>query len=68
MLSIDGRLAADNTWKPGAQHVDHGFEPWRIGHSSPGTWQIQGSTRQVRIYARALTDDEISKLARDAPP
>ena len=65
---IDGRLEADNTWKPGAAHFDHGDEPWRIGHSSPGTWEAQGSTRQVRIYARALSDEEISELARDAPP
>ncbi len=68
MLYIDGRLAADYTWKPGAPHVDHGFEPWRIGHRSPITWQIQGSTRQVHIYARALSDEEIVELARDAPP
>ncbi|WP_030167861.1 sialidase family protein [Streptomyces sp. NRRL S-813] len=65
-LSVDGTTAAETTGLPGALTSTATPEGLRIG-SKPGDLDVfTGSLDEARLYKRALTADELTRVARSA--
>jgi chitodextrinase len=67
-LFIDGQCVARAPLAPGAVTRAYPNERWRIGTGNTDTragyaWPAKGVLGDVRLYARALTDEEIAGLA-----
>jgi hypothetical protein len=61
LLYRKGRLEESRTDTVGAVRVG---APWSIGAASPGNGRFfSGSIDDVRLYNRALTSDEVARLA-----
>ena len=66
-IYLNGKLSGENLLPPGATARPYGAEPWHIGTGNPDThaeygWPMKGIISDVRIYKRALADDEIAGL------
>jgi hypothetical protein len=63
---VDGKRDASKAFAKGAAGRDFGSEPWRIGMAKPNAkeyrYAAKGVIDDVRIYDRALTDDEVKAL------
>ena len=67
-IYLNGKLAGQGMFTPGAAARAYGEEPWHIGTGNPEThaeygWPMKGIISDARIYKRALADDEIVKLS-----
>lgn len=68
-LAVDGVLGRPAHWPAaGVAAFNYGAKDhWRIGISTPGgatcRWPARGHIREVRVYGRVLTADEIFRLA-----
>jgi alpha-L-fucosidase 2 len=63
-LYVNGNLAAD-AGKEGMRPMDLNSLPLRIGADSVGANQFSGAIRSAGVYHRALTSQEIERLARN---
>ena len=66
-LHVDGKLrATSKAWDAGGKPRDYGEAPWRIGCANPGGkdwgWLAKGVIDDVRLYNRALSEQEIQTL------
>ncbi|MAT69753.1 MAG: hypothetical protein CMJ58_09535 [Planctomycetaceae bacterium] len=63
-IYVDGQLKQTTTFTPGSDALDYGSNPWRIGISYPSATEYghacHGVVDDVRIYNRALSDEEIA--------
>jgi len=64
-LYVNGRLAATSSAFAPADYDLTTDSPLRIGFGEVD--YFSGRIREVRLYGRALTNDEISRLAADKP-
>ncbi len=63
-LYVNGRNIADKTFKTGTQLVGN-RHPLCVGSDHTGRNRFLGELDRITVYSRALTDDEIAKLAAD---
>ncbi len=65
-LYVDGRPVRSRDFRAGAGPLDFGKKPWTIGIAAPGAtewrWAMDGTIDDVRIYGRALAEDEVLAL------
>lgn len=68
-IYIDGKPDGTGRFPAGAPGKDYGAEPWRIGIARPNApswgWAVHGAIDEVRLYSRALSDEEVAALARE---
>ncbi|QDV78174.1 LamG domain-containing protein [Botrimarina mediterranea] len=64
---VDGVLKNTTNFTPGAAAREYGSAPWRIGVGEPGGYDwgypCDGVIDDVRIYNRAVTDEELAAFA-----
>jgi hypothetical protein len=67
---VNGVHAASSSWPKNLRGREYGGGAWRVGIGAPGAanyrWCARGTADDVRIYARALSKDEIRALAAGA--
>ena len=65
-LFVDGKRDLAKPYAKGAEGKDYGTTPWRIGIANPGAkeyrYPSKGAFDEVRIYDRALSDEEVARL------
>ncbi len=65
-LYVNGIREGETTWPAGKATHPYGNKPWRIGHAMPGAkewaWPAKGAIDDVRLYGRALLEEEIRKV------
>lgn len=72
-LYVNGAADGTNTWTANTAARDYGANPWRIGSANPGAtygnyrWAAKGLIDEPRVYARALSPEEIQILALGVP-
>ena len=68
-LFLNGELKNSADWEANKPSRDPGNQPWRVGIGSPGadkwSWPAKGMISDVRIYKKALTDNEVAALYKD---
>ncbi|MBN2357919.1 MAG: NPCBM/NEW2 domain-containing protein [Deltaproteobacteria bacterium] len=68
-LYVDGQPDGEVTWASGTPSHDYGTACWHVGTSEVGKptyrYDADGAVDAVRIYRRALTDEEIAVLAAE---
>ncbi len=66
-IFVNGQLKNENRWRAGAPALEYNQNPWRIGMANPGAanyaWPAKGVIDDVRIYARALSAEDLRALA-----
>ncbi len=66
-IFVDGRLESAVAYAAGAAARDFGKETWKVGIAAPGAATLKlsadGTIDEVRLYARALTPQEVRILA-----
>ncbi len=64
---VNGRLEGTHMWTPATAPRDYGTATWKIGCAAPGAaryrWAAEGAIDDVRLFARALSQNEIKALA-----
>jgi hypothetical protein len=69
-LFVDGRREAAKGFEKGATARDFGGRAWCVGIALPGgkeyRWPAKGVVDELRIYERALPDDEVKALFSEA--
>lgn len=65
-IFVNGELKKESRWKAGAPTHEYHQNPWRIGMANPGAsayaWPAKGVIDDVRVYARALTAEDVRNL------
>lgn len=65
---VNGDLGGAGEFEAGKAAREYGQVPWRIGIAGPGqpkwSWPAKGLIDDVRIYKKALTEDEVKALAK----
>lgn len=66
-IYVNGELVNSNTeWTANSATREYGKTTWKIGIASPGAeqwaWPARGAIDDVRIYTRALSDEEVKAL------
>lgn len=65
-LYIDGALVDETDAVPGASGYDYEGAPWQVGYDMPGAAHAAHvRIDDVRIYARALSAEQVAALAAD---
>ncbi|HYF00126.1 MAG TPA: LamG domain-containing protein [Planctomycetota bacterium] len=66
-IYTDGRPGPDVAFPPNTPSHEYGGERWRIGVGNPGAttyaWPLKGAVDDVRLWSRALSADEVRRLA-----
>lgn len=64
---VNGQLDGSAKFPPRTPALEYGVEPWKIGVARPAGkewgWSMHGALDELRVYSRALSDDEIKSLA-----
>jgi hypothetical protein len=68
-LYLNGELKNSADWEGGKASRDTAKSPWRVGIANPTAdkwaWPAKGLISDVRIYKKALSDDEISAIYKE---
>ncbi len=66
-LYVNGILEDTGNFTGGTAAREYNSETWKVGVANPGAptyaWPADGTVDEVRIYNRALTDDDVADLA-----
>lgn len=66
-IYTDGRPGSDVGFPPDTPSHEYGGERWRIGVANPGAtsyaWPLKGAVDDVRLWSRALSADEVRRVA-----
>lgn len=66
-IYVNGALEGTGEWDAGAKAREYSQTTWKIGIGNPGAekwaWQAKGVIDDVRLYNRALSEEEIKALA-----